>query len=269
MKKEEISEILGGIGESHIAEAAAYRVRKKPADHWIKWGSLAACLCLLTAVFLIVPRVSEHGEKSGEEDTEASGKITDVNAPSESVPDGEYSGDSGYVTLPENLSDIPVYTEGKRDAFTAEEGKAYLESARSGLESTLRTCGVRAEGCRIGGGYTHVGIDGNTAVIRENFRDYLLFTGEKLAAIVIVSKENGVFHESLVFGAPWFDDYRKMLEKHRGEELLYLYLGNTEVVVTPDGTVLSTAGIELPEDYTGRGKELYGYFRCGNTFIPQ
>lgn len=45
MKKEEFCQILGDISEKHIADARADRKTKKPA--LLKWGAIAACLCLV------------------------------------------------------------------------------------------------------------------------------------------------------------------------------------------------------------------------------
>lgn len=47
MKKEEFCEVLGNINESYVKEAREDRIAKKPG--WIKWGAVAACLCLLVA----------------------------------------------------------------------------------------------------------------------------------------------------------------------------------------------------------------------------
>lgn len=45
MKKEEFCEVLGDINENYVKEAWADRKAKKPS--WMKWGAMAACLCLL------------------------------------------------------------------------------------------------------------------------------------------------------------------------------------------------------------------------------
>lgn len=39
------NEVLGDINENHINEARAYHKAKKPG--WVKWGAIAACLCLM------------------------------------------------------------------------------------------------------------------------------------------------------------------------------------------------------------------------------
>ncbi|MDD6035546.1 MAG: hypothetical protein PUC30_05055 [Lachnospiraceae bacterium] len=46
MKKEELYEIMEGIDESFINEAGTVQLKKKQ-PMWIKWGAMAACLCLV------------------------------------------------------------------------------------------------------------------------------------------------------------------------------------------------------------------------------
>ena len=47
MKKEEFCEVLGDIDENYVKEARAVRKARKPG--WMKWGAMAACVCLLVA----------------------------------------------------------------------------------------------------------------------------------------------------------------------------------------------------------------------------
>ena len=45
MTNEKLYEVLGDINEKHVKEAREYRKAKKPV--WLKWGAMAACLCLV------------------------------------------------------------------------------------------------------------------------------------------------------------------------------------------------------------------------------
>jgi uncharacterized protein YuzE len=45
MKKEEFAEVLGDINEKYIKEARTAKKSKTPT--WVKWGAVAACLCLV------------------------------------------------------------------------------------------------------------------------------------------------------------------------------------------------------------------------------
>jgi len=53
MKREKISEAMGNISSRHIKEAAEFTMEEKPhksKTSWVKWASLAACLCLVVGV---------------------------------------------------------------------------------------------------------------------------------------------------------------------------------------------------------------------------
>ena len=54
MTNEKLYEVLGDINEKHINEARAYHKAKKPG--WVKWGAMAACLCLVVAA-ISVPHI--------------------------------------------------------------------------------------------------------------------------------------------------------------------------------------------------------------------
>ena len=45
MTNEKLYEVLGDINEKQVKEAREYRKAKKPV--WLKWGVMAACLCLV------------------------------------------------------------------------------------------------------------------------------------------------------------------------------------------------------------------------------
>lgn len=53
MTNEKLYEVLGDINEKHINEARAYHKAKKPG--WVKWGAMAACLCLIVAGAFTLP----------------------------------------------------------------------------------------------------------------------------------------------------------------------------------------------------------------------
>ncbi|OUO27439.1 hypothetical protein B5F88_18970, partial [Flavonifractor sp. An306] len=48
MTNEKLYEVLGDINEKHISEARAYHKAKKPG--WVKWGTMAACLCFVICI---------------------------------------------------------------------------------------------------------------------------------------------------------------------------------------------------------------------------
>lgn len=50
MRKEDFAEVLSDINERHIA--GADRKTQKPV--WLKWGAMAACLCLVIGIAIPV-----------------------------------------------------------------------------------------------------------------------------------------------------------------------------------------------------------------------
>lgn len=78
MRKEEFCDILGDISEKHIAEARAERKAKKTL--WLKWGAVAACLCLVVGLAIPVlnndtGNISERGDGVGGEGTAPGGTV--------------------------------------------------------------------------------------------------------------------------------------------------------------------------------------------------
>ena len=59
MRKEDFAEVLGDINEKHIVEARAERKAPKKSI-WLKWGAMAACLCLVIASAIVMPTVRDN-----------------------------------------------------------------------------------------------------------------------------------------------------------------------------------------------------------------
>ena len=75
MTAKKFSNALGGIGEKYINEAVTYTAKKKMSP-WVKWGVIAACLCLVVtggvrgaiALDAFNDSHSELGDQSSKED---------------------------------------------------------------------------------------------------------------------------------------------------------------------------------------------------------
>lgn len=53
MKKEDLFDILGEVDEEKVTTAGrAMTTKKKPNLVWLKWGTMAACLCLIVGVII-------------------------------------------------------------------------------------------------------------------------------------------------------------------------------------------------------------------------
>ena len=53
MKKEKLYEAIGEIDDNYINDAHL-TTKKKSRPAWIKWGAIAACLCLVVALFPLI-----------------------------------------------------------------------------------------------------------------------------------------------------------------------------------------------------------------------
>lgn len=49
MNAKKLSNALGNVGDNYIDEAVNYSAKKK-SNVWLKWGAIAACLCLVVGV---------------------------------------------------------------------------------------------------------------------------------------------------------------------------------------------------------------------------
>ena len=82
MKREKISEAMGNISSRHIKEAAEFKAEEKSnksKTSWVKWASLAACLCLvvMVGVFTIPNLIGYHSGLSEDEIFERSNTYFD------------------------------------------------------------------------------------------------------------------------------------------------------------------------------------------------
>ena len=68
MTTKKFSKALGNIGESYVDEAVNYTAKKKN-NVWLKWGSIAACFCLvvMVGVFTIPNLIGYHSGLSEDE----------------------------------------------------------------------------------------------------------------------------------------------------------------------------------------------------------
>ena len=112
MKKEEFCALLSELKDEHIQEAESYRVHRKKAV-WLRVGAIAACLCVLLALFL--PLVHQ------EEPEAPSADAADV-APHVILGDTTYIV-SSYLAMSEELPEGFSYAG--TVSLYGEEGHAY------------------------------------------------------------------------------------------------------------------------------------------------
>jgi len=135
------------------------------------------------------------------------------------------------------------------EEITDEEAQQYFKENTVRFVNELTASGVSADNLKImPKGYCHVmydGTEGKSFEIRQNFRDYLAYNGDKLVAIITLTKEDGKLSATPAFGGPWFDDFNAALQKYKGQELIFIYAGWMEFVITPDGSYFNPMGMEL------------------------
>ena len=184
-------------------------------------------------------------------------------------------GSSDLYRLPEKKAREQLVRSGEK--LTDEQAQVYFKENLTWLQSALSSSGVPAENLHISErGYSHVMFENNNAAsaapvcaLHQNFRDYPVWNGDELVAIVTLVLENGELHATPAFGGPWFKAFGEFLNAHKGEKLLFLYFGGqTEFVLTPDGKVRNVQGQELAPDF-GEIKKPYDFFYCPEAiFVP-
>ena len=178
--------------------------------------------------------------------------------------------------LPEKSAKEQLERSGEQ--LTDKQAKAYFKENLPWLQSALSASGVSADDLRVSErGYGHVffenfansGKQTPVCAIRQNFRDYPVWNGDELVAIVTLVKENGKIYATPAFGGAWFRDFGAFLNEHKGEKLLFLYFGGqTEFVLTPDGKVRNPQGMELVPDF-GSITQPYAFFYCDEAvYVP-
>ena len=186
-------------------------------------------------------------------------------------------GNSDLYVLPEKSAKEQLKRSGEK--LTDKQAKAYFKDNLSWLQSALSASGVPAENLRVSDrGYSHVYFENfansgkrtpPVCAIRQNFRDYPVWNGDELVAIVTLVQENGEIYATPAFGGAWFRDFGAFLNEHKGEKLLFLYFGGqTEFVLTPDGKVRNPQGMELAPDF-GSIAQPYAFFYCDEAvYVP-
>lgn len=188
----------------------------------------------------------------------------------ETVDEGGQSGGM-YLFIPALPENREIAVVGER--ITDGEAAAYFAENSAAIKNALSASGVPTDSMRIAEkGYSHVcytGAQGERLEARVNFRDYPVYNGETLTAIVTLYKENGTIYNTPAFGAAWFADYGAFLAAHRGEELVYVYAGNAEIVLLPDGGMYSPISGIVPEYYMAGTDDPYALFYCPDAvYVP-
>ena len=208
----------------------------------------------------VAPETVEEGETAAVPENEDA-----------SADGGVYGGEStGGVAIP--CFPLTEGIEYSGEKLTDADAKEYFAQNGASIISALSASGVDTGNAVIKEkGYCHASYDGTVGkplTVKQDFRDYLVYNGDKIIAIITLYKENGKIYNSPAFGAPWFDDYAKYLNQHKGEELVYLYANWMEIIVAPDGSFRNPTGYDCSEWLDGVNN-LYDRVYCPEiVYVP-
>ncbi len=183
-------------------------------------------------------------------------------------PDGEIVGGWFIPALPFDRT-MAISCEVITDA----EAEEYFDKNAESILGSLYASGMSSDSVRISEkGYSHVcynGTMGKPLELRRDYRDYLVYSGDKLTAIITLFKdENGEICNTPSFGAKWFDDYNEYLQNHKGEELVYAYAGWFEIIIAPDNTYYNPMGLDASSYLEGVENPYDVFYHEAAVYIP-
>lgn len=148
--------------------------------------------------------------------------------------------------------------------ITDPEAQQYFKDNYALLKSSLSASGVSVDDFTISEkGYCHIsydGTEGKMLELRQNYRDYLVYNGKELVAIItLVKDDNGKLWDSPAFGASWFKAFNDFLQNNRGQELIFIYAKNTELVLGTQ-SMMNPQGYADPTRYLDSIDDVYNYF---------
>lgn len=193
---------------------------------------------------------------------------------SEALPDGGNIGSGGDIGdgsfIPVLPFDGDIIITG--EAITDKEAEEYFTKNKKSIIGALTSSGVSSNSIKFSDkGYCHVnynGEEGKSFEIRQNYRDYLVYSGNELIAIITLYKENGEIFNTQSFGAKWFDDYNAYLQSHKGEKLVFAYAGWLEIIIAPDNTYFNPMGYDVSKYLEGVEKPYDVFYHESATYTP-
>ncbi len=278
MKNEKFLELFGNIDDRFIEEANA-EVKAKSRINLGLYIGIAAGLIVVAGIVislatLIVGNESYISTNSSFYDEETYGTIPSNLEPTEANLEETTTSDGGAMEDSCCGGDGELYVDGLCIVFDGleyqipdEEGYAFIEENYVSIKSALISFGVSAENLVIREhGFSHYSTE--TGSIALNFRDYLAYNdGEIVAIVTLVNDEYGMTYY-LATEALWFESYTELLEAHQGEELVYIYIGTAEAIITPDNKIIYVMSGEEYQHYID-GVDYYSVFNQDvNTYVP-
>lgn len=193
---------------------------------------------------------------------------------SETPPDGGNNSPSSGIGngwfIPALPSDREIRITG--EAITDAEAQTYFSENQSSIIGILSSNGLSSNSIKISDkGYCHInynGEEGKSFEVRQNYRDYLVYNGNKLVAIITLYKEDGKIFNTPSFGTKWFGDYNTYLQAHKGQKLVYVYAGWQEIIIAPDNTYFNPLGHDVSAYLEGIDKPYEMFYHETATYTP-
>ena len=253
MKSDKIQGAIGKIDVDLIETADQKQPTGKRRQIWRSVGLAAACLALVVMA-VSVPKLLNH---SGDTPNPPASNTEELNA---------VGGTDGKINL-----QAEIKRTGEDCILTVEEANAFMNERLPAYREELKASGLVFDDLRFApNGYSHVrtGDSGNELIL--NARDFLLYNGDELVAMVNVIKEPDRISGGVAFGGPWFSEYQAFLEAHKGEKLVYLYVGDVDAILTPDGQIFTATETDISNSIVPEEQaRYYEFFRFEeNTYTP-
>lgn len=174
------------------------------------------------------------------------------------------AGDSGNSD--EYTGDISFSTEGYH--ITDDEIKNYVENHKYDMIGAIAAeyGDFESEYKIFIKGYRHINL-GNVNVLKLNFVDLPIMRGDKIIAYATLYEYNGELRNDLSVRGVGIDEKGDLFNQNPDDELVFLYYGMREVVVTPSNRIYcigstseASLGLDYSIDYYGCYKTDYNSF---------
>lgn len=288
MRKEFLFDAWEGIDDKFIEEARMYEYVRKSIN-WKRVMTFAAAAVVVVAMGIGVYQMATSSSKPKELDGDPASanpavvpvdSTHPISTSTSSTPETQDPKDTtisqdtlsscgGEGTL--GTENVCILLSGTENWLNDEEAYAYLMEKYDEIKYSLLASGVNAQNMVISSkGYAHFRTEDNTVPV--NWRDFLVYNDGELIAILTVNKgeipgETGPNY-NVAFGGPWFKQYSDFMMAHKGEKLVYLYIGTTEAVITPDNKIYHTGDLSEVEDLKA-DFDYYSFFdQEANTYTP-
>ncbi len=265
MRREFILDTFEIIDDRFIEEAQTFQKAKKNTA-WVQCIGIAASILIVAGIAAMVIKLLSKKETFITENTSFSESTisTEETFPesvNETVSDG--CGEEGVIITDRAC----VHLTGTDYWLDNEEAYAFLIENYAGIKNSLVASGVNAQNMIISEtGYGHYRTNDNSVAV--NWRDFLVYNDGELISIVSVSKDETGLWYGVAFGGTWYSQYNSFLQQHTGEQLVYLYYGDMEAIVTPDSKIYRLLDFTEIEGLVD-GFDYYAFFNQEtNTYTP-